>query len=123
MQEGERHIFTTGKASVIREELSVLFAAVNYEGDIIPGTRERLEAFAKEGCDRLVLDLRTVKDPPGGIAPGVRNLRVSQLGPVLVVTGEVTNPQILHEIEALRRTHSFPQHLASGLLAFVHMLF
>lgn len=123
LKEGKRHVLITEKAPVIRNALSALLAGVKSEGDVTPGTREKLEAFAKQGCDRLVLDLRTVKEAPGGIASGVRNLRASQLGPVLVVTGEVAAPHILQEIEALRRHHPFPKHVATGLLAFVHMFF
>lgn len=123
LKERDRHILVTEKASVIRDVLSVLVAEVKSEGGATPGTHERLEAFAKEGCGRLVLDLRTVKEPSGGISRGVRNLRASQLGPVLVVTGEVAAPRILHQLEAPRHSHSFPRHVASGLLAVVHMLF
>ncbi|MEJ2007612.1 MAG: hypothetical protein P8Z30_05535 [Acidobacteriota bacterium] len=108
MEEGERHVLTSGKAFVIRDALSLILAGVKSEGDITPGTRERLWAFVKERCDRLILDLRTAKDPTEGVSPGVRNLRVSHLGQVLVVTGEVTAPEILHEIQALRRPRFFP---------------
>ena len=123
VEEGERYILTIGKASVIRDALSLVLAGVKSEGDLTPGSRERLEAFAKNGCDRMILDLRTGKELPGGISPRVRNLRVSHIGQVLVVTGEVSEPGILQQIEALRRPHSFPQHLTSSLLAFIHMLF
>ena len=111
MKEGERYILTTGKASVIRDALCLVLARVQSEGDLTPGSCESLAAFARERCDRLILDLRTVKEPPVGIDPGVRNLRASHLGQVLVVTGEVAGSEILHEIEALRRPHRFPQQL------------
>lgn len=123
MKQGERYILTTGKASVIRDALSLVLAGVKSAGDLTPGSRERLGALTREHCDRLILDLRTAKELPSSISPRVRNLRVSHLGQVLVVTGEVTGSEILHEIEVLRRPHFSPGHLASSLLAFVHMLF
>lgn len=123
MKEAERRILTTEKAAVIRNALCTLLARVNSEGDIAAGTRKRLEAFAKQGCEKLILDLRMAEKSSGGVSPGVRNLRASQLGPVLVVTGEATTPETLHEIEALCHQPLFPRHVASGLLAFVHMLF
>ncbi len=123
MKEGERYILTTGKTSVIRNALSLVLAGVKSEGDITPGTRQGLEALTWERCDRLILDLRMAGEPPGDTSPRVRNLRVSHLGQVLVITGEVTAPEIIREIEALRYPHSSPQHLASSLLAFAQMLF
>lgn len=123
LKQDERYILTTGKASVIRDALSLVLAGVKSEGDLTPGSRERLGALTRECCDRLILDLRTAKELPSGISPKVRNLRVSHLGQVLVVTGEVTGSEILDEIEALCRPHFSPGHLASSLLAFVHMLF
>ncbi len=123
MKKGERYILTTGKASVIRNALYLVLAGVKSEGDLTPGTREGLSALVKERCDRLILDLRMAGEPPGSISPRVRNLRVSHLGEVLVVTGDVTAPGMIREIEALHHPHSSSQHLASSLLAFAHMLF
>lgn len=123
MKEGERQILITEMVPVIRGALSALLAEVKSEDSFAPGTLETLEGFARQGCDKLILDLRKPKESPGGIAPGVRNLRASQLGPVLVVTGEVPSPELMHEIKALRHAHSFPRHLASTLLTFVHRLF
>ena len=123
MKETARCVLTTEKASVIQNALSALLAGVSPEDGTTPGTRERLAAFAKQGCDKLILDLRMAEKSSGRISPGVRNLRASQLGPVLVVTGDATSPELIHQIEALRHAHSFPRHLTSGLLAFVHMLF
>ena len=123
MKEGERRILIAEKASVVRDALSVLLAGVESEGDVTPGTRERLEEFAKEGCGALILDLRTVEEPLDGISPGVRNIRASHIGRVSVVSCEVITPQILQQIEELCCPHSFPKQLVSSLGAFVHTLF
>lgn len=123
MEEGERHILTTGEASVIRDALTLVLGGIKSEGDLTPSTQERIEAFTREHWTRLILDLRTARDLPDGISPKVRNLRASHIGQVLVITGEVTSPEILHEIDVLRHTHSFPAHVSSGLRSVVHMLF
>lgn len=123
MKEGERYVLTTGKASVILGALSLLLAGGKSEGNLTPGSRERLETFVSERCNRLILDLRRAKELPGAVAPKVRNLRVSHVGPVLVVTGQVTSFEILHEIESLCHSRSLLGRFASGLRAFAHLSF
>lgn len=123
LKDSERFILTTAKASVIRDALSLVFAAVRPETDKIPGTSPGLETLAKSGCDRMILELRRPKESLAGVSPGVRNLRVSRLGRVLVVTGKATAPGILHDLEALRRPRLLPENLASGLVAPVRTLF
>ena len=123
MKKGERHVLATGKGPVIRNALSLVLAGVKSEDDVSPGTRQSLELFARNGCDRLLLDLRTARELPAGTVPGIRNLRASQLGQVLVVTGDVTAPEILQEVRALCRSHFSPEYLAAGLLAVAHLLF
>lgn len=122
MKDRERYVLTTTKMSLIQDVLSLLFAGVKSEGAVISSTYESLDAFSKNGCDRLILVLRTPKETPVGISPRVGNLRVSHIGQVLVVSGEVTSPEILVQIERLRRPQFFLQYVASALLAFVHML-
>lgn len=123
MEDSERYILTTSNASVIRDVLSLVFAAVKSEDGGIPDTRPSLEMFAASGCDRIVLELRRPEEPAAGIFPRVRNLRVSRLGRVLVVTGKATAPGILQDLDSLCRPWSFPGHLASGLAAPVRSLF
>lgn len=121
--ESRRCVLTTGKAPVIRDVLKFVLAGSNSEGDITDGTRERLWSFVKDHCDRMILDLRTVEEPAGGASPGLRKVRISHLGQVLVVTGEVTTPEILRAIDALRRPHFFPRMLTAGLFTLINILF
>lgn len=123
MKEGERQILITEKAPVIRDALSALLAEIKSEDHFAPSTLETLEGFSRQGCNKLILDLRRTKESFDGIPPGISNLRASQLGPVLVVSSEVNSFELMHEIEAIRHAHSFPRHLTASLLAFVHMLF
>ena len=123
MEEVGRRIFATGKTSVIRDVLSLLTTGVKLEADLTLDTREKLEPFTTEICDRLIFDVRTAKEAFDQMSTRVRNLRASHVGQVLVITGEVTEPGILREIEVIHRPHHTPAHLASGLRSFVHMLF
>jgi hypothetical protein len=123
LKKGERHVLATGKGPVIQKALSLVLAGVKSEGDASPRTCHIFEEFARNGCDKLLLDLRTAGELPAGAAPRVRNLHASQLGQVLVVTGDVTAPHILQEVRALCRSHFSPQYLAAGLLALANMLF
>lgn len=120
--EVERRTLTTEKASVIKEALSLVLSGVRYAGDVSPGTSASLEAYARNGCQRMVLDLRAAKNVPFGGVSGVRNLRASHIGQVLVVTGEVTDPGILHQIDVRNHRQPFPAHLASALVAAAQML-
>lgn len=123
LKDSERFILTTAKASLIRDLLSLLLAAAKSEVDESPDTYQSLEAFEKGGCDKIILELRRPKAPFSDISPRVKKLRVSRLGRVLVVTGEATTPEILREIETVRRSHVLPKEVTSVLLALVHTHF
>jgi hypothetical protein len=122
LQDPERYILTTAKLSVMRDVLTFVLEEVQSEGAVIPGTFPSFKAVTNAGCDRMILDLRRPKEPAVDISPRVRKLRTSRLGRVLVVTGEATVPEILQEIDTLRRPHFPFQHLTSGLLTFVRTL-
>jgi len=122
LKDSERYILTTGKASVMRDVLAFLHARAESEGETIPRTLPGPEEFAKAGFDRMILELRRPKSPWVGDSPTVKNLRSSRLGRVLVVTGDAASPEILREIDALRRPRLIPAHLASGLVSPVRTL-
>ncbi len=122
MTRGRRLIFTAEKPQRIRSALSVVLAGVESEG-VTRSARERLRDFTRGGCDRLMLDLRGVEAPPDGNYSAVRNIRAVRLGGVLVVTGEVTDPDVFRQIEWLRHPHVSLKHLTTGLRAFAHALF
>lgn len=123
MRGDERRIVITGRASVVRKALYILMAGMGSAGDLIPGTRERLEEFARHDCHNMILDLRAAEAPLGGFSPGVTSVRSSQVGRVAVVSCEISAPWILHQIEELCRPHFFPKHLASSLRALIHIFF
>lgn len=117
LKESRRRVLTIGKASVIRDVLSLVLAAVKSEGAGPSGARQRLEALAREHWDRLILDLRTVQEPAGGGLAGVSNLRVCCIGGVPVVTGEVSTPEIFRQIRALSHPPLRPRFLHAGFIA------
>ena len=123
MKDPERYVLTTSKAPVIQDVLSLVLGMVKSERNLAPGTIPSLEAYTKNGCNRMILELRRPKQSPVGISPTVRNIRVSHLGEVLVLTGDATAPEILREIEAIRRPHFSLQYLATGMVAFGHLFF
>jgi hypothetical protein len=123
LKDRERYVLATSKASVIRKALSLVLAGAKSEGDVSADVYQSLELLARNGCERLVLDLRAAIGFPAGTAPRFTNLRASHLGHVLVVTSEATAPQILQEVRALCGSHFSPQYLAAGLLAIAHTLF
>ena len=123
MQDNERYILTTNKASVIRDVLSLVFEAVGSEDDGNPGGDTGIETFAESGCDRMILELQRPKGTAAGISPRVRNLRISRLGRVLVVTGKATSPGILRDLDARCSPWFFPRNLASDLAAPFRSLF
>lgn len=123
LQDIDRYVLTTEKASVMRHVLSLVSTAgVKGESAAARGNGLSLEAVAKGGCDRMILELRRPTEPAAGAPPKVRNLRTSHFGRTLVVTGDATTPEIFREIDALRHPYS-PRQLKSGLLAFGRTIF
>ncbi len=114
MQVSERQVLTIDKPPVIKRVLGALSAGVRFDAGLATETRKKLEEFSKQGCNRLILNLRVIKTPFGGTPPAIRDLRACLVGGVLVVTGEVTPPWILQIREQCRR-HFFPKHLIPGL--------
>lgn len=123
LKDSERYILTTDKASVIRDVLPLVSAAIKSELRITPDTCRSLDAFAKSCCDGMILEPRKPKEPPTNIYPWVKKPRVSRLGRVLVVTRDATFPEILNVTEVPRRPHFPSQHLTSSLRAPGRTLF
>jgi hypothetical protein len=122
MQNGKRHVLTIDKPPLIRNVLNALVAGIESEGNAPPGICKRLEDFAKQGCDALLLNLRVVEEALDGTPAKIRNVRASLVGGVLVVACLVPTPWML-QIEELSRRRFFENNLISSLGAFVRALF
>jgi DNA-binding response OmpR family regulator len=120
--EAERYILTAEKAARIRDLVSLLLTGVEFDGDIAHRARERLDEFMEHECDGLILDLRWVAVPPEGVSTPVRNVRVSLVGHVLVITGEVIDPEVLRQIEAVGALQCSPDRRITEFRSFAHVL-
>lgn len=118
MHVGERHVLTIQKPPLILEALSTLSADVEQEGGDSLRTLIKLEEFAKVSCGRLILNLDAIEEPPGETTARVRNIDASLVGGVLIVTCQVTAPELLR-IKLLMRRHSLPKQLISSVDDFV----
>jgi hypothetical protein len=112
MQVGNRHVLTIQEQPLILKALNALSRDIESKGGEAYRTLKRLAEFEKEGCGRLILNLREVEEPLGGSPANIRNVGASLVGGVLVVTCQVTTREI-GEIKVLTRRHFFPTHLMS----------
>jgi|GEM_PF-6097884 len=114
MHLGERHVLTIQETPLILEALSTLSADVEQDGGDSLRTLVKLEEFAKVGCGRLILNLDAIEEPPGGTSARVSNIDASLVGGVLIVTCQVTSPELLR-IKVLTRRHTLPRQLISSV--------
>jgi len=93
----------------IRNVLCVLLAGMRCEGDIVPNTREALAMIEKQSFDAVLLDLRCSGMPATETVSALKNLRPSLVGKVLVITGDVSDPQTM---ELIKKNHwpFIPRH-------------
>lgn len=113
MHVGERHVLTVEKTSLVLKVLNALSTDAEAGGGEVLRTLKELEKFAKDGCGRLILDLDAIEEPDSEMPQGVRNVGVSLIGGVLVVTCQVSSREIVR-IKMLTRRHSLPKHLISS---------
>ena len=107
----------------IRNVLLVLLAGMGYEGEAVPGIHNALARIKEESFDALLLDLRCFEAPPEQVVSQIREVRQSLVGRVLVITGEVTSPEVLVSIERACVPQVRRKHLARDLLAVLKSLF
>lgn len=113
MRVRERHVLTIDKGPVIQSILDTLMAGANPDGGVPPEACKGLEEYSKQGCNRLILNLRVINAQFGERAAAIRNLSACLLGEVLVISAQVTPPW-MHQIRKDRQRYSFPRHLISS---------
>ena len=93
----------------IRNVLCVLLAGLRCEGDIVPNAREALAAIEKRSFDAVLLDLRCSEMNATEAVSALKNLRPSLVGKILVITGDVSDPQTM---ELIKKNHwpFIPRH-------------
>jgi len=86
----------------IRNVLCVLLAGLRCEGDIAPNARQALAMIERQDFDAVLLDLRCSELPVTETVSALKNLRPSLVGKVLVITGDVSDPQTM---EMIKKNH------------------
>jgi len=94
-----RHVLIVEGEPSIRNVLYVLLAGLGCEGDIAHTGRQALAMIEKESFDAVLLDLRCSEMPAGEMVSAIRELRPNLVGRVLVITGEVSDPQAMEMIK------------------------
>ena len=68
-------------------------------GDIAHSGHQALAMIEKKSFDAVLLDLRCSEMPTGEMVSAIRELRPNLVGRVLVITGEVSDPQTMEMIK------------------------
>ena len=89
----------------IRNVLYVLLAGLGCEGDIAHDSRQALSMIRKDTFDAVLLDLVLSHLPPDQMVSAITKVRPSLVGRVLVITGEVTDPDTLAMLEKCAVPH------------------
>jgi len=79
----------------IRNVLYVLLAELGYDGDAAPDAYQGLSMIRRGEFDAVLLDLRSAHLPLEQMVSAITELRPSLVGRVLVITGEVSDPNTL----------------------------
>ena len=94
-----RNVLIVEDEPSIRNVLYLLLAGLGCEGNIAHTARQALAMIQKQSFDAMLLDLRCSEMPALEMASAIRELRPSLVGRVLVITGEVADPQTIEMIK------------------------
>jgi DNA-binding response OmpR family regulator len=89
----------------IRNVLYVLLAGHGCEGMIAHDSRRALSMIRQDSFDAVLLDFRCANMVPDQMVSAITELRPSLVGRVLVITGEVTDPDTLAMLERYALPH------------------
>jgi len=93
-----RHVLIIEGEPSVRNVLYVLLAGLGCEGEIANSGHQALAMIKTESFDAILLDLRCSEMPAGEMVTAIRDLRPNLVGRVLVITGEVSDPQAMEMI-------------------------
>lgn len=99
----------------IRNVLYVLLAGLGCDGDVAHDTREALSMLDQNQFDAVLLDLRSSHLPPEEMVLAITEVRPSLMGRVLVITGEVSDPETLEMFERCAVPHVTRSRVTSDL--------
>jgi len=89
----------------IRNVLYVLLAGHGCEGDVATNSDQALSMIRRDRFDAVLIDLRSAHLPPDQMLSAITELRPSLVGRVLVITGEVSDPQTLEMLSRVAVPH------------------
>lgn len=118
-----RNVLIVQDEPSIPKVLQVLLAGLGSEGDIAHNGYLALSTIEKESFDVLLLDLRCSEMSAGKMTSAIKELRPKLVGRVLVVSGEVFDPQILKVIKKNCWTYFSWWQVVQDLWERFHFLF
>ena len=104
-----RNVLIVEDEPSIRNVLYLLLAGLGCEGNVAHTAQQALSMIEKQSFDAMLLDLRCSEMPAAEMASAIKELRPSLVGRVLVITGEVADPQTLEMIKKNCWPH-IPRH-------------
>jgi DNA-binding NtrC family response regulator len=98
----------------IRNVLFVLLAGLGCEGDVAYTGKQALSMVSRESFDAVLVDLRCNNLGAEEVVSQIKEISPSLVGRVLVITGEVTDPQTMdllsrHLLPHVPRTQLMPE--------------
>jgi CheY-like chemotaxis protein len=94
-----RNVLVVEGEPSVRNLFYVLLAGLGCQGDIAHNGHQALAMIQKESFDAVLLDLRYSEMPAGEMVSAIRKLRPNLVGRVLVIIGEVSDPQTMEMIK------------------------
>lgn len=107
----------------VRNVLFVLLAGVGCEGEVAHDIRNALTRISEESFDAVLLDLHCSEGSPEQVVSQIKEIRPSLVGRVLVITGDVTSPDVLDTIERQCLPQVRRRHLIKDMLTALRSLF
>jgi len=99
----------------IRNVLYVLLAGLGCEGDVVHNSRQAIASINRQTFDAVLLDLRCSELPPEQLVSEILDVQPNLVGRLLVITGEVADPEILAMIERNSLAHVPRQQVTTAL--------
>ncbi len=98
-----------------RKALRVLLNRLGCEGEVAADGMQALAMVSRNDFDAVLLDLRSSALPPDEVVSGIHDIRPSLMGRVLVITGEVDDPDTLDLVERYFLLQVRPSSLTNDL--------
>lgn len=89
----------------IRNVLYVLLAGFGCDGDVANDSQHALAMLRQGRFDAVLLDLRSAHLPTDEMVSAIIDIRPNLVGRVLVITGELTDPDTLATLERQALPH------------------